>query len=116
MDCFLQNIRIVINVFCHGQEMEFWLTDPDRNILFQRQPSILPTTLLGSTNKDIIEVDSTEQYQTMDGFGHALTGGSAFHLYRLDNVTRSRILQEIFSTDQSNTGISYLRISIDSSD
>jgi glucosylceramidase len=67
-------------------------------------------------NKNIIEVDSTKQYQTINGFDYALTCGSAFYLYHLDNVTRSAILQELFSTDKSNIGVSYFRLSIGSSD
>ncbi|CAF2788337.1 unnamed protein product [Rotaria sp. Silwood2] len=96
--------------------MDFWLTDPDRNILFQQQPPIYPTDHQQIESDSIITVNITERYQTMDGFGFALTGGSALHLYNLDNRTRELILQELFGLENNSIGISYLRLSIGSSD
>ena len=52
----------------------------------------------------------------MDGFGFALTGGSALQIYQLENVTRAALLRELFGTDDTQIGISYLRLSIGSSD
>jgi glucosylceramidase len=110
-------LSLLVVAFCsHAQQMEFWLTDSNQNILFQQQPSISPTIREHSTNKNVIEINTTEQYQTIDGFGFALTGGSAMHLYHLDNATRSAILTELFCTDKSHIGVSYLRLSIGSSD
>lgn len=100
----------------HGQTMDFWLTDPDNNILFEEQSPLIPTVDAFTENDLVIEVNTSERYQTMDGFGFALTGGSALHLYNLENTTRAQILQELFATDKNSIGISYLRVSIGSSD
>jgi glucosylceramidase len=93
-----------------------WLTTPDKTALLQEVPEefsfedethSLPT----------IEVDPTKTFQTMDGFGFALTGGSAWLInQKLSATKRSQVLQELFGTGNSNIGVSYLRVSIGASD
>ncbi|UJR31035.1 hypothetical protein I4U23_018545 [Adineta vaga] len=115
MQLFLLLIIIIIDTFCNAQQLEFWLTDPDARILFQQQPSISPNNDNHATD-DIIIINENEKYQIIDGFGYTLTGGSAMHLYNLDNTTRAQILQELFAIDKNNIGVSYLRLSIGASD
>jgi len=103
------------NVISNAQQMEFWLTDPDGKIHFQQQPSISPNTANQAVNT-IININENEKYQTIDGFGYTLTGGSAMHLHNLDDTKRAQILQELFGTDGNNIGVSYLRLSIGASD
>jgi glucosylceramidase len=93
-----------------------WLTTPDKTALlqevsggatFEDQTHSLPT----------IEIDDSKTFQTMDGFGFALTGGSAWLInQKLSPGKRSEVLQELFGTGKSNIGVSYLRISIGASD
>lgn len=71
-------------------------------------------TLPAST--PVIELNKTQTYQTVDGFGFSLTGGSAYHLYRMSAAKRTALLTELFDTKGSAIGISYLRISIGASD
>ena len=110
-------LTIALFVVTDAQPIQVWLTDPDANILFQQQPSI---PFSKSSNLDpngiIIDVNKTDKYQTIDGFGYTLTGGSAMHLHNLDNGTRAAILQELFGIDNNNIGVSYLRLSIGASD
>ena len=92
-----------------------WLTKSDKSVLFQKQVTALNfTTAKGSAQT--IDVDTTQRYQTMDGFGYTLTGGSAQHLMGMSAAARAALLQELFATDNNNIGISYLRISIGASD
>jgi O-Glycosyl hydrolase len=63
-----------------------------------------------------IEVDTALSYQTMDGFGFAMTGGSAWLINKLPTASRDAIIKELFSADSACIGLSYLRISIGSSD
>jgi glucosylceramidase len=92
-----------------------WLTSPATNVLFQLQKQRL---IFGNpVNQDAtITVDTTQTFQTIDGFGNCLTGGSATLLHKMDATSRSAILKELFATDGNNIGISYLRISIGASD
>jgi glucosylceramidase len=52
----------------------------------------------------------------MDGFGFALTGGSAELLVNMNREARAKILKQIFAQGEDNIGVSYLRLSIGSSD
>ncbi len=63
-----------------------------------------------------IDVDSTQTYQTIDGFGFTLTGGSAHVISQMDAISKASLLKELFGNDSSSIGISYLRLSIGSSD
>ena len=62
-----------------------------------------------------ITLDPTEQYQTMDGFGAAVTGATCFNLLQMQPADRHDFLTETFS-DNSGFGFSYIRISIGCSD
>ncbi len=96
-------------------DVAFWLTSPESKILFQKQDVSL---LFSSTSNQTptIEVDTAKTYQTIDGFGNCLTGGSAMLIHRMDAANRAALLKELFSTEVNDIGISYLRISIGSSD
>ncbi|MGH2644241.1 MAG: glycoside hydrolase family 30 protein [Chitinophagaceae bacterium] len=96
-------------------DVQFWLTNPDKSALFQRQNVSLNFSNNSNSNPTII-VDTTQHYQSIDGFGFCLTGGSAYLIYRLLSDQRNALLQELFSTDSSNIGISYLRLSMGASD
>lgn len=115
MKCSLLVLFLCVHLLA-GQQMDFWLTDPDKNILFEEQSPLIPTATEVTDNDVMIRVNTSETYQTIDGFGFALTGGSALLLYNLDNTTRTQLLRELFATDEKNIGTSYLRISIGSSD
>ena len=96
-------------------QAELWLTHPDTSALFQRQSA--PLTFSTATNEHpTIEVDDSKAFQTMDGFGFTLTGGSAMHIVRMAPTARAALLRELFATDGTNIGTSYLRLSIGASD
>src|SRR5574338_510154 len=61
-------------------------------------------------------LDTTKTFQTMDGFGFALTGGSADVINKMQPADEDALLHELFATDSNAIGISYLRISIGASD
>jgi glucosylceramidase len=96
-------------------DVMFWLTKADSTVRFTRQNVALNFSTTGTSNPSIV-VDSLQTYQTVDGFGFALTGGSAYLINRLSVTDRNNILHELFASDSTFLGISYLRISIGSSD
>lgn len=95
--------------------LAFWLTSPRTNVLFKLQPAGLAFGDLINQDQSIT-VDTTQIFQTIDGFGNCLTGGSATLLHKMDAASRGAILKELFATDGNNIGISYLRVSIGASD
>jgi glucosylceramidase len=96
-------------------EVSFWLTNPDRTALFQLQTPPIPFTKTSATDQ-IIDVDATETYQTIDGFGFALTGGSAQLIEHMNPAARASLLHDLFATDGTSIGVSYLRLTIGASD
>jgi len=92
-----------------------WLTNADRSQLFQLQPGSISFSANTST-QNIIDVNEKESFQPIDGFGFALTGGSAQHIIHMSPAARAALLKELFATDGKNIGISYLRLSIGASD
>lgn len=96
-------------------DAQLWLTTVDRSALFTRQPEPLHFAT-PSDPLPTITVNDMEQYQPIEGFGFALTGGSAQLLMRMSPESRSALLKEIFSPQNDGIGASYLRVSIGSSD
>ena len=92
-----------------------WLTTPDKSVLFEKQDAALRFGE-GTNSYPAVEVDDSQTFQTMDGFGYTLTGGSAMLLHQMDTAARAALLEELFDTDEDNIGVSYLRVSIGASD
>ncbi len=97
-----------------GITISSWITKGDRSALLQKQTDIHFGTA-SNTNQNI-DVDSTQTFQTIVGFGYSLTGGSAYLINRLSAATRNSLLQELFGTGENSIAVSYLRISIGASD
>jgi len=97
-------------------QIEGWVTNPDRSSLFQKLPQPLVFGARNNARGSVIVIDPAQQMQSLDGFGFALTGGSAELLVKMSPEARSKILKQIFARDGNNLGVSYLRISIGSSD
>ena len=111
-------VLLIYTVSSHAQtnDIDVWLTNPDKSQLFEEQPGKLQFSVITESNYPVVSVNDKSTYQTMDGFGFALTGGSATPILKMDNNSRSELLHELFATDGKSIGISYLRLSIGSSD
>lgn len=97
------------------KEIDYWLTTADKTSLLARQPSLAFGA--DAQKLPIISVDTTQQFQVMDGFGYSLTGGSAYLLnQKLAAEQRAPLINELFTADSAGIGVSYLRISIGASD
>ncbi len=96
-------------------EVDFWLTKSDESTKLQKQNTILAfgTPVNQYAN---IEVDENSTFQSVDGFGYTLTGGSAEVINSLNTAKKQELLQELFGSAATSIGISYLRISIGASD
>ena len=96
-------------------QVAFWLTNPDLSTVFKRQNIALN---FGSITNiaPVIEIDTTQAYQTIDGFGYTLTGGSVTVINQLDAIKKADLLKELFAFDSTFIGVSYLRISVGASD
>ena len=78
----------------------------ETSIAFSEKDNMSPST---------IKIDTSSEYQTMDGFGVALTGSTCYNLLRMTKENRTTFLTKTFS-DTEGYGFSYCRISIGCSD
>ena len=91
---------------------EGWETSNDKTMLLSKMNSFE----VGAGQPEIININAEKKYQSVDGFGFALTGGSAQHLIRMSAPQRKMLLSELFGNGPGQVGISYLRVSIGASD
>ena len=98
-----------------AQDASLWITTPDRSSLLKEQT---PALKFGgdAASGTVIDVDDKKKFQTMDGFGFALTGGSAQLINKMDAGARAAMLKELFTTEGDGIGVSYLRLSVGASD
>ncbi|WP_445732813.1 glycoside hydrolase family 30 protein [Mariniflexile sp.] len=96
-------------------EVDFWLTKSNGSTKLEKQNLILA---FGSTFNTYatIQVDDSQTFQTIDGFGFTLTGGSAEVINQLSASKKQELLQKLFGSNENSISISYLRLSIGSSD
>lgn len=62
-----------------------------------------------------ISLDPSVKYQTMDGFGAAITGSTCYNLMQMSQTDRTAFLEQTFSNEKG-MGMSYIRIAIGCSD
>ena len=103
------------------KQIEAWVTMPDRSALFSKQPTTIPfansPAVRGwGVQVPPIVIDEQLSMQTVDGFGFALTGGSAELMMKMSPAERSKLIKELISSSDDGVGISYIRVSIGASD
>lgn len=102
------------SVMAQSQPQE-WLTKADRTALFTHQTIGLSLST-AKNHQPTIFVNDKKTFQSIDGFGYALTGGSAQYIIKMTAPARATLLKELFATDGRNIGVSYIRLSIGASD
>lgn len=96
-------------------DIAYWYTTPDRSNLLTKQTAALVFGT-NSNSYPTITVDSTQAYQTIDGFGYTLTQGSAYVINQLPSSIKASLLTELFGNSESSIGINYIRIGIGATD
>ncbi|MFN8243557.1 MAG: glycoside hydrolase family 30 beta sandwich domain-containing protein [Ferruginibacter sp.] len=97
-------------------DVDMWLTRADQSALLQKQSITLGFSATANASYPVISVDSAQTYQSIDGFGYTLTGGSAYLINHMDAASRASLLNEMFGSSSGSVGVSYLRISMGASD
>lgn len=100
----------------NAQQVSVWLSNQEQTEVLNLQKEKLIFLSNIPSNDGGIKVESEKKYQLIDGFGFALTGGSAQHLMNMSPDERSKLLIELFGSSPSSITVSYLRLSIGSSD
>jgi glucosylceramidase len=98
-----------------AQTVNIWLTTDDQSQLMQPQSPVAFANGTGGTN--CIEVDETQHYQQIEGFGAAFTDTTG---YNLNEVAlpgeRTNALINLFTRNRIGIGLSFMRIPMGASD
>ncbi|TKB96483.1 glycoside hydrolase family 30 protein [Pedobacter cryotolerans] len=98
-----------------ASDVSFWLTKGDKSALLQKQNVALNFTATNNSYSSI-EIDEAQVFQSIDGFGYTLTGGSATLINSLGATEKDALIKELFGTEENAIGVSYLRLSVGASD
>jgi len=94
--------------------VELWLSTADRRLKLAQQPSI-EMTPRGEQSVDVV-IDVNKKFQTMVGFGAAMTDSSAWLLQnKLSTSQRSALLNELYGPPP-NLNFNMMRLTIGASD
>lgn len=96
-------------------QVDVWMTKGDQSSKLAKQNTLLHFNTTYNTYPTI-EVDNAVSFQSMEGFGYTLTGGSAIVINQLTPDKRKALLEELFGSGDNSIRISYLRVSIGASD
>ena len=91
-----------------------YLTKADATQKLEKQADINFTNASNLFNN--IDVDATTAYQSIDGFGYTLTGGSVEVINQLSATKKEALLQELFGNSENAISVNYIRLSIGASD
>jgi glucosylceramidase len=95
-------------------EVQAWVTTADKSRLLARDTGLSFAARAALANR--IDVDADSRYQSIVGFGAAVTDASAWLIQtRLKEAQRTALLEELFGRDEG-LGLSFTRISIGASD
>lgn len=96
-------------------DIESWITKADRSALFSRSNDKITFSDRKGWELPIV-IDESNSMQEIDGFGFALTGGSAELMMKMTPEARRNLISDLFSSDDDHIGVSYIRITIGASD
>lgn len=109
----------ILPIYTYGtensNEIRGWITLSDRTTYLSEVKNYFSR----SKNQRIIPivVDSSQKFQTIDGFGFALTGGSAELLMKMSKNKRATTLNSLFDPDnKESAALSYIRLTVGASD
>jgi glucosylceramidase len=97
------------------RQIEAWVTLPNRSVLFGKQSEKISFSNDSRWGVPVV-IDEQHAMQTVDGFGFALTGGSAELMMKMSRAERAKLLKDLFATDGDAIGVSYIRLTVGASD
>ncbi|MBA4382573.1 MAG: glycosyl hydrolase [Sideroxydans sp.] len=97
-----------------GATVQSWVTSADKSKLLARQPDLIFAGCAIASSH--IDVNQDTHYQTMVGFGAAITDATAWVIQnKMSNVQRSALLDDLFGRT-TGIGLSFIRLTIGASD
>lgn len=96
------------------KDVSTYVTTGDKTMLFSAVSKSFGTGINMNIEKTLT-LKPEQIFQTIDGFGAAITGSSCYNLLKMSKEDRVKLLEESFSPDKG-MGYSYIRVSIGCSD
>jgi glucosylceramidase len=98
----------------HAQSVSVFQTTPDLKQALTPQPAL--SFAAGAAGGKVLSVDDAQRFQTMDGFGAAMTDSSAWLLEeQLKPAQRDEVMHKLFDP-HAGIGISFIRVPLGASD
>lgn len=95
--------------------VQLWVSTENRQLKLQQQPDVEMTPRSASSTDDIV-IDLQKRFQTMVGFGAAMTDSSAWLIQnKLNFFQRRALLHELYAPPP-NLGLNMMRLTIGASD
>lgn len=95
--------------------VQAWVTTGDQAKLMSREKDAAFGS--GPLQRTVIDIDSSQRFQEMTGFGASITDASAYLIQkRLNPQQREALMQELFGRKGNGLGLSFTRLTIGSSD
>ena len=99
----------------NGPAAQAWVTTGDQARIFSQEPDIAIATG-NDTSSTVITVDASTTYQTMVGFGAAMTDASAYLIEsKMSATQRGALMQDLFGRNPG-IGLSFIRVPMGASD
>ncbi len=93
------------------------LSTDDQKSLMAAQPAVNFTSTLPPTTANIIAVDENQQYQSIDGFGAAMTDSAAYLLHEVvPSSGLPGVMSDLFTRTGNGIGLSFIRNPMGASD
>jgi glucosylceramidase len=99
---------------CGSPVAQAWITTADQSRLLSREPDI-PIRSLPDSARVVIDVDERTSYQSIVGFGAAMTDASAYLINHKLGARRDTIMRELFGRNPG-IGLSFMRVPMGASD
>ena len=112
---YLNFFVLTISQAQQKNEPVLWFTNASQTVLLGKKVLTL-SDIKNKTKLPLITLQSKQVFQTIDGFGFTLTGGSAMLIHGLPFSERQKLLRELFGRNNDGIGISCLRLSLGASD
>lgn len=96
-----------------SEDVTLYITTNNRSQEFKKHTTAFSDK--SNMSPSTIKLEPGTRYQTMDGFGAAVTGSTCFNLMQMTKENRDKFLKETFCPKEG-MGQSYIRISIGCSD
>lgn len=94
---------------------QVWLTTGDQSHLMERQGDIAFTPATNRAGAQVITIDPAHEFQSIEGFGAAMTDASAYVLaHDMDKGQRRAVMRELFGPHGLH--LDFMRLTIGASD